>query len=194
MTSQLPTLHNLKLWNCSPTNLCPRCGLDETNKHVLSNCSSPEALAQYTNRHNAVLELIAKRIVLQLKPNHYLYCDLRVSGARQVCDLFNGPRPDLAILTPSRVVVGELTICHETNMQHSRDYKLRKYSNLDACKAVEFRSRRVSVHTIEISTLGFVVAEPNFFIDGGIPTFDPPPLDKRSIKNGNLGHKSNILQ
>src|SRR6267154_1706782 len=49
MMSQLPTLHDLKLWNCSSTNLCPGCGLDQTNKHVLSNCSSPDALAQYTS-------------------------------------------------------------------------------------------------------------------------------------------------
>ena len=43
--SQLPILHNMKLWNCSSTNLCPSCGLDQTNKHVLSHCSSPAALA-----------------------------------------------------------------------------------------------------------------------------------------------------
>src|SRR6267154_6113600 len=27
--SQLPTLHNLRLWNCSPTHLCPSCGVDQ---------------------------------------------------------------------------------------------------------------------------------------------------------------------
>ena len=59
MMNQLPMLHNLKLWNLSPTNLCPRCGGDQTNKHVLSNCSSADALAQYTDRHNQILELIA---------------------------------------------------------------------------------------------------------------------------------------
>src|SRR6267154_196636 len=48
MMSQLPTLHNLKLWSCSSTNLYPSCGMDQTNKHVLSHCSSPAALARYT--------------------------------------------------------------------------------------------------------------------------------------------------
>src|SRR5258708_17071805 len=76
MMNQLPTLHNLKLWNCSPTNLCPKGGVDQTNKHVLSNCSSPDALAQYTDRHNQILELMAKWIVPQLKSNQSLYCDL----------------------------------------------------------------------------------------------------------------------
>src|SRR5258708_21916691 len=153
--------------------LLPSCDLDQPNKHVLSNCNSPEALVRYTNRHNSILELVAKWIVQQLKTNHSLYCDVRVPGARQVCDLFNGPRPDLAIVTPSKIVIGELTVCHETNMQHSRDYKLQKYSNLEAATANEFRNRRVLVHTIEVSTLGFVVAEPNFFKNGGIPLFGP---------------------
>jgi len=173
MMNQLPTLHNLKLWNCSPSNLCPKCGVDQTNKHVLSNCSSPNALAQYTKRHNTVLELIAKWIVPHMKPNQTLFCDLRVPGTKQVCDLFNGPRPDLAIVSPLRIVVGELTVCHETNMQQSREYKLNKYSNLGAATSSEFKSRGVLVHTTEVSTLGFVAAESNFFKMGMIPAFDP---------------------
>ena len=100
MQSQLPTLHNLKLWNRSPTGFCPRCGWEQTNKHVLSNCSFPDALARYTDRHNRILELIAKWIVPQLKSNYALYCDLSVPGARPVCDLFKGFRPDLAIVSP----------------------------------------------------------------------------------------------
>src|SRR6266516_3820702 len=174
MMCQLATLHNLKIWNCATSNLCPNCGVDQTNKHVLSNCSSPDALARYTNRHNTILDIIAKWIVPKMKPNHSLFCDLRVPGSRQVCDLFNGPRPDLAIVSSSSIVIGELTVCHETNMLHSREYKLDKYSNLESAKSSEFRDRKVLVHTIEVSTLGFVVAEPNFFKFGGIPNFDPP--------------------
>jgi len=129
MMNQLPTLHNLKLWNCSPTNLCPRCGKDQTNKHVLSHCSSPDALVRYTSRHNAVLEIIAKWILSHLQGANTLHCDLTIPGTRHVCDLFNGPRPDLAIVSPSRIVIGELTVCHETNLLSSRDYKLNKYSS-----------------------------------------------------------------
>src|SRR6266516_2034081 len=157
MMNQLSTLHNLKLWNCSPTNLCPKCGIDQTNKHGLSNCSSPDALAQYTDRHNQILELMAKWTVSQLKSNQSLYCDLRVPGDRPVCDLFNGFRPDMAIVSSKKIVVGELTVCHETNLKQSRDYKLQKYSNLEAARAGEFMSHAVLVHTIEVSTLWFVV-------------------------------------
>ena len=189
MMSQLPTLHNLKLWNCSPTNLCPHCGLDQTNKHVLSNCNSPDALSRYTNRHNLILELIAKWIVPQLKSDQSLYCDLKVPGGRPVCDLFNGLRPDLAIVSPREITVGELTVCHETNLIKSRDYKLQKYLNLEAAVASEFRGRTVQVHTFEVSTLGFVVAEPNFFKNGGLPNFGPLFLKELS-KTAILASKS----
>src|SRR6266516_4005472 len=172
MMSQLPTFHNLKIWNCSSTNQCPKCGEDQTNKHVLSNCGSHDALVRYTNRHNHILEIIAKWIVPQLKTNQTLYCDLSVLGARSVCDLFNGVRPDLAIVSPVKIVVGELTICHETNLVKSRDCKLQKYSNIEAARSSEFCRRPVKVHTIEVSTLGLVVAEPDFFKSAGLSLFD----------------------
>src|SRR6266516_790110 len=122
------TLHNRKMWKLSTSGACPRCGGDETNKHVLSNCGHHDALSRYTDRHNRILELIAKWVVTMLKSNYTLYCDLNVPGARPVCDLFNGFRPDLAIVSPTKIVVGELTICRETNLIKSRDYKLQKYS------------------------------------------------------------------
>src|SRR6267154_2409414 len=117
-----------------------------------------------------------KWILTHIEGTKSLYCDLRVTGARQVCDLFNGPRPDLAMVFPSRIVVGELTVCHETNLRHSRDYKLNKYSNLEAARSSAFKYHSVTVHTLEVSTLGFVAAEPNFFKIGGIPPFDQPLL------------------
>ena len=172
MMSQLPTLHNLKIWNCSATNQCPKCGEDQTNKHVLSNCSSHDALALYTDRHNQILEIIAKWIVPQLKACQTLYCDLSVPGAHTVCDLFNGVRPDLAVVSSHKIVVGELTVCHETNLIKSRDYKLNKYANIESARASEFRNRPVKVCTIELSTLGLVVAEPDFFKVSGVLPFD----------------------
>ena len=88
-----------------------------------------------------------------------------------VADLFNGFRPDLVIVFQSRIVVGELTVCHETNLQSSRDFKLNKYANLSAARSSAYKHHIVSVHTIEVSTLGFIVAEPNFFKIGRIPIF-----------------------
>src|SRR6266516_6399227 len=106
----------------SPKKPLPQFGLDQTNKHVLSNCSSPDALARYTNRQNTILEMIAKWIVPKMKSDQALFCDLRVPGARQVCDLFIGPRPDLASVSSNKIVIIEVTVFHETNMQTSREY------------------------------------------------------------------------
>jgi len=75
----------------------------------------------------------------------------------------------LAIVSPTKIVVGELMICHETNLIKSRDYKLQKYQNLDAAKSNEFSRRTVLVNTIEVSTLGFGVAEPDFSSAEGSP-------------------------
>ena len=89
----------------------------------------------------------------------------------------------MAIVSPTKIVVDELTVCHETNLQQScqsRDYKLQKYANLEAVRASEFRGRSVLVHTIEVSTLGFVVAEPNFFRNGEIQNFDTNLLKELS--------------
>jgi len=178
--NQLPTLNNLKLWSCSPTDLCPRCGLVQTNKHVLSHCSSPDALARYTNRHNKILLLIANWIAPHMGEAKVLYCDLNIPGSQHVADLFNGFRPDLAIVLPSKIVIGELTVCHESNLRKSRDFKLSKYANLAAARSSAFKSHAVSVHTIEVSTLGFVVFEPDFFKIGGFPSFNPPLLEELS--------------
>src|SRR6266516_82256 len=149
MQNQLPTLHNRMTWKLSTSGACPRCGVAETNKHVLSNCGHRDALSRYTDRHNRILELLAKWIVTRLKSNYTLYCDLNVPGALPVCDLFNGFRPDLAIVSLTQIVVGELSICHETNLVKSRDYKLQKYRNLEAAKESEFKKHAVQVYTIE---------------------------------------------
>jgi hypothetical protein len=173
MTKQLPTLKNLKMWGCSPADLCSRCGITQSNKHILSNCNSPEALSRYLDRHNQIRKLIAGWILSGQSGGGTLYCDLSVSGASHISDLFIGFRPDLAIVFPSRIMVGELTICHETNLITSRDYKINKYSKLSHARSIAFISHTVSVHTFEISSLGFVVTEPDFFKLAKIPIFSP---------------------
>jgi len=50
MQSQLPTLNNLHRWGRASSNLCPMCNKIQSNKHVLSNCSSNGALSRFTRR------------------------------------------------------------------------------------------------------------------------------------------------
>jgi hypothetical protein len=169
MMNQLPTLKNLKMWGCAATDLCPRCGLVQSNKHVLSNCNCPEALARYLDRHNRVLKLITNWIKSSLSSPADLYCDLALTGVKHISDLFVGCRPDLAIVSSNRIAVCELTVCHETNLRASRDYKINKYANIASSRSSLVSQLPVRVYTIEVSTLGFVAAEPNFFKDCALP-------------------------
>ena len=71
-------------------------------------------------------------------------------------DLFATLRPDIAIIIGNKINILELTICHETNLVKSKNYKINKYKNIDACLLDAFRDYSVSVYTIETSTLGFI--------------------------------------
>src|SRR6218665_3702015 len=55
MQPQLPTAANLARWKKTSDSSCQLCnsGKPQTNKHVLSNCSSLAALERYKRRHNA---------------------------------------------------------------------------------------------------------------------------------------------
>ena len=44
-------------------------------------------------------------------------------------------------------------------------------ADLEAARAVDFRSHAVLVHTVEFSIHHFVVAEPNVFKNGGLPNY-----------------------
>ena len=172
MTNQLPTLKNLKLWGCSTTDLCPMCGVSQSNKHVLSNCGASESLARYLDRHNKILRLIVSWIKPKLDSASTLYCDLDIVGTRHISDLFTGLRPDLAIVNSSRIDVCELTVCHETNLIASRNYKINKYANISSAKSSLVQTLPVKVSTIEVSTLGFVVVDPTFLKDCKLSKFD----------------------
>jgi len=153
---QLPTFSNLHLWGRSTTDKCHFCDKPQTNKHVLSNCGSSSALKRYTDRHNKVLTILCEWISGQLPNDFELFHDLHGTSGKQVSDLFTSIRPDIAIKTRSKVIVLELTICHETNLNSSREYKLDKYKNISHHRNELIRNLPVKVYTCEITTLGFL--------------------------------------
>ena len=128
--SQLPTFDNLHRWGRAHSNICPMCSKVQTNKHVLSNCSSSGALNRYTIRHDKILKLLVDWIAPKLDSGTQLYQDLSLPSYKQVTDLFINLRPDIAVVSPSGVGVLELTVCHESNLLSSRTYKLDKYKNI----------------------------------------------------------------
>ena len=179
MTNQLPTLRNLQIWGCSPTDACPHCGRSQTNKHVLSNCSAPEALARYLERHNKILRLLVDWLKDKIGGGREwtIYCDLDVVGTRHVSDLFVGVRPDLAIVNSNKVLICELTVCHETNLEISRAYKINKYSNIASARSSMIKNHVVKVCTMEVTTMGFVALDPIFLKESSLPKLNKPALE-----------------
>ena len=160
----LPTASNLARWNRIKDPTCQLCskGEKQTNKHVLSNCSSPIALARYTTRHNKILQVISDWLRSVIKADQQLFIDL--SDSQELCtsELFNRFRPDKAIMNSNFIATLELTVCHETNMLLSRQYKLNKYANIGQFTSSLAEYKPVKTFTVEVSTLGFISSTDEF--------------------------------
>jgi hypothetical protein len=154
---QLPTLSNLVRWKRSQSAACPLCHQDQTNKHVLNNCSSPIVLERYKNRHNGILLLLGKWLQSVLDPTYNLFIDLVAFNQNTMSAIFKTLRPDIAIVSSSgNILIWELTICHESNIVKSRNYKLGKYAQLAADLIERYKSNRLIIDTIEVTSLGLL--------------------------------------
>ena len=86
------------------------CGQSQTNKHILSNCSSAAALRRYTVRHNDILSLLGCWLTSAKSASQLLYADLSDARALPVRDLFTSCRLDLAIVDNNSIPILELTV------------------------------------------------------------------------------------
>jgi hypothetical protein len=156
--NQLPTNNNLKRWGRSPTNLCPLCNNIQSNKHVLSNCSTPSVLQRYTLRHNAVLLILVEWLRSSIvDPAIKILADLDNSPSGEPTTVFNSFRPDIVIVGKNNKITSlELTICHESNFATSRARKVSKYSNLVSDLKREYSSFTLNQYFIEVSVVGFI--------------------------------------
>lgn len=170
--SQLPTFSNLHRWGRTPSALCPLCDQPQTNKHVLSNCGANSALNRYTIRHNLILQLLIDWLSSKLPAGNEIYHDLPVAGSKHISDLFIGLRPDIVIKNNAKVSILELTVCHETNLISSRNYKLNKYKNIKNHCMEQFRHLPIYLYTCEVSTLGFIRLDNRFTTECGLPPLD----------------------
>jgi hypothetical protein len=84
--SQLPTFSNLHKWGRASSNLCPMCGLIQSNKHVLSNCSSNGALNRYTLRHNKALSILVEWLSQNIATGMKVFHDLSLEGSNHITD------------------------------------------------------------------------------------------------------------
>ena len=123
---------------------------------MLSNCSSSAALHRYTLRHNGVLLILLDWLRGVLPKAALLYADLPEGDFLQVRDLFRSCRPDIAVKLQNIIYVLELTICHETNLVKSHDYKKNKYFNLQGDLSSLESGSSVSPFFVEVSVLGLI--------------------------------------
>ena len=156
MLQQLPTFSNLYRWGKSANSMCPLCSMPQTNKHVLNNCSSTFALERYKVRHDAILIILCEWLHDVLPAASKLYADLSTNNilCSQMSDIFVNLRPDIAIITKNIIYVWELTICHETNLQKSKEYKQNKYATLSKDLTPSYSQHKLQIFTLEISSLG----------------------------------------
>ena len=157
IVQQLPTAANLFIWGESTDSLCPLCKTcSQTNKLVISNCGSSVALERYKRRHDAVLSILVEGIEQRIKPTHKIFADLDGQEHNPLLNLFNSLRPDIAILSPTSVETLELTICHETNLIKSIQYKDTKCAILHEDHITEYSDLKSNRYTIEVTTLGII--------------------------------------
>jgi len=78
MLQVLPTAANLFPWKKTQDSFFPLCGCGKhkTNKHVLSNYSSPTALHRYTTRHNELLSVLVAWLRSAVTSDQQVYDDL----------------------------------------------------------------------------------------------------------------------
>ena len=156
LQQQLATSSNLHRWGKGTTPLCLLCKQPQTNKHVLNNCAAPVALERYTIRHDAVLQIICNWLKQHIPQSDTLHADLSGGDYKPVGDVFNDLRPDIVIVSGSKIHVLELTICHETNLENSRKYKTTKYNNIRDKRKEAFLCRQVELFTVEVTSLGLM--------------------------------------
>ena len=157
IVQQLPTAANLVRWGKSIDPLCPLCkNSSQTNKHVLSNCGLSTALDRYKKRHDAILRILGEWITNHTKPDCEIFVDLHVEQFKPLSNIFQTLRPDIAILNARGIVTLELTICHETNLAKSKDYKSSKYADIQSDTNIAYSDLKIQNYTIEITTLGLI--------------------------------------
>ena len=179
----LPTAANLARWKKTTNPNCILCksSLPQTNKHVLSNCPSAIALGRYTARHNEILQIIYIWIKSVVSSEQKVLVDLEDGDGMSTSNLFLHHRPDLAVYDDRNIIVLELTICHETNLIKSKDYKINKYRNIATELKSSFADRELKCFSIEVSTLGLISPIDEFCRACKVHTF-PDSLKQNIIR------------
>src|SRR5258706_16166026 len=99
---------------------------------------------------------MAEWMATTMKPEQSIHVDLISDQYKPVNSVFTSLRPDIVIVDRDAIYTLELTICHETNLSKSKQYKTDKYAMLANNLTVDFLHYNVKSYTVEVSTLGFI--------------------------------------
>ena len=91
-----------------------------------------------------------------------MFVDLNDAAVQRLSNVFDSLRPDIAIKSDSSIITLELTICHESNISSSREYKINKYKNLMNHLLPSVSHYSLNRFTIEVTPLGFISDMSNF--------------------------------
>ena len=150
----LSTNKNLKTWNLIPREFCPLCSGDvHTHHHIFNNCSAAANQHRYTWWHNSVLNCIIHHLSPVLTDSTGLFVEIPGFDGLFTC----AQSPDLVLTTSLKTLIIELTVCFETNLIKSRDYKVNRYTYLE--DNIKDTGREVELILVEISSLGFYTDE-----------------------------------
>ena len=120
-------------------------------------------LARFKNRHDRILRIIASWLSNKLGSMTKLFVDLDNTTFQPLSDIFDSLRPNIAIGSGSSIITLELTICHETNIVTSREYKINKYKNLSNRMLPSVSNYSLDNFTIEVTPLDFISDMSDFF-------------------------------
>ena len=97
-------------------------------------------LEKYKARHNGILETLANWINSKKSSDQRLLTDLNSFDPIEA--IFDSSlRPDIVLYDSKNILVLELTVCHESNLLKSKQFKLRKYENIS--KLVKNKYKRI---------------------------------------------------
>jgi len=167
-----PTNARLSQWN--PTRVsahCTRCKnkgrrVEQTLTHVLTECcilggadSHDEKKNRVTKRHNDVLRSIIRSIKsCDTVKSLQVYSDLP-GFPLPPSSLFHAGsalKPDIVVVSDTKIVIGELTSCMEWNMTAQHNRKTEKYVNLTTNIKTANPGKSVALIAFEVSVRGVV--------------------------------------
>ena len=103
-----------------------------------------------------MLKLLADWIMRKKSDQQKLYAD--VPGDYNPIDEIFEPsvRPDIVLVDGSKIAFIELTVCHESNLEKSKLFKIEKYAKIREHLNLNYKTLSTKLFTVEISVLGFI--------------------------------------